>query len=450
MGKFAKITGDWLMRGWEDPAFAVVNRKTGEIRPFTDRVAFVARSCNGRTDFNSPFFQPVHHEILDTFIRHGIARECRKGDAIDTVQQFSNAENPYVACVHWSITGRCNMNCRHCYMEAPGQRYRDLDTQGIDHVLAQFSRANVMQVSISGGEPFFRKDLFSILEKLTAMGIRVRQFYTNGLLVTEQMLDRLKSMGMAPKFSISFDGCGCHDRMRGMNGVEQKTIDAVEMIVAAGFSVNVATSIDNRSMDCLAETYGMMTSLNVDSWTVAPPTRTGNWAGSRTSLTPGQEITVYNPILKKWGLDGKPFDLQLGRFYNSKIEPGGDGPPRSGLPFAPDGFECEACRSHLCLLPNGTVLPCPAFAGTEMARRMPNINDQSLSKILGDSVLSAFANEKKRKRLACNPECRDCDLFRHCGMGCRAMAYIETGDIYARDLSTCKLIKAREYMRNAV
>lgn len=443
MARFVKIRRDWLMRGWDDPAFAVVNRVTGEVRPFTERLANVAKSCDGRTDFSSPLFQPIHHKILDAFIRHGIARECRKDDAIDSAQQFFKAENPYIKSIHWSITGRCNLNCIHCYMEAPGRRYKDPDRSGTDRVLEQFRQANVMQVSITGGEPFLREDLFSILGKLIAMGIRVQQFYTNGLLVTDRILERLNRMGLTPRFCISFDGRGVHDRMRGLKGVEQKTIDAVKRIVKAGFSVHVATSIDTWGMDCLDETYALMKSLDIGSWKVTPPGSIGNWAGSRMALTPDQEVTVYKPVLKKWEDDGNPFALQLGVFFNSSIDPAGESPPRDGILYTPDSFECDACRFNLYLLPDGTLLPCPGFTGTGFAGRMPNVNRQSLSGILGDSALSAFINEKKRKRLARNPECRACDLFSRCGMGCRAKAYIDTNDINARDLSACELVNAR-------
>ena len=449
MKKFAKICNEWLMRGWDDPAFALVNTATGEVRPFDDRLSYVAKSCDGRTDFNSPLFLPVHHKILDTFFRHGIAKECKSGDTIDGLQQFAKAENPYIAGIHWSITGRCNLNCSHCYMEAPGQRYRDMDKPEIDHVMDQFMQANVMQVSITGGEPFFRKDLFSILQQLTAAGIRVRQFYTNGLLVTDQILQRLKSMGLAPEFCISFDGCGFHDRMRGQKNIEHKTIDAMAMIARAGFPVNVATSIDDHSKGCLPETYEMLKSLDIKAWQVAPPNNTGNWSGKSGAMTPAEELEIYKPILKRWTHDNMPFGLQLGAYFNSKIDPSGDSLPQHRASYTQDSLECGVCRLCSYLLPDGTLLPCHGFTGTGIARQMPNLNKQSLAGILTDSVLTSFSKEKKRERLDHNPKCRDCDLFERCGMGCRAKAYTETGDINARDLLTCELMKARPSKRKA-
>ena len=51
------------------------------------------------------------------------------------------------------------------------------------------------------------------------------------------------------------------------------------------------------------------------------------------------------------------------------------------------------------------------------------------------------ANMKKKNLLARNPECAACEMFKECGVGCRASALTETGDLMAKDPIACDLWK---------
>ena len=83
------------------------------------------------------------------------------------------SSEPLVAPVNvtWEITGRCNLECRHCLSA-------DLRAQGkgeltFDECLAvvdELAAAEVFQVNFGGGEPFLRDDLLGVLEYAQAKG----------------------------------------------------------------------------------------------------------------------------------------------------------------------------------------------------------------------------------------------------------------------------------------
>jgi radical SAM protein with 4Fe4S-binding SPASM domain len=98
-------------------------------------------------------------------------------------------------------------------------------------------------------------------------------------------------------------------------------------------------------------------------------------------------------------------------------------------------------------LPDGTLLPCHGFTGASLYESMPNLLKQDLSEIWTKSPLHDVAQARKSERLASNEECVTCDLFAQCGMGCRARALIETGDIKAKDPLTCELWKKGDKQR---
>ena len=445
--KYAKLTPNWLLRGWSDLPCAVVHWTTGDVRPVNPPIAYVLNACDGQADFNSLLFLPKHRKILAKLIEQGIAAECAAGESIAAAQGYRKAENPYLRGVHWSLTGRCNLRCRHCYLEAPGQRYADLSAAEVQRVLAQFGRANVLRVSLTGGEPFVRDDLFDIIRQLSDNQILVHQIYSNGVLMTDHILRQITDLGIAPAFHLSFDGCGTHDQMRGTPGAEQLVLDAMQRIRAAGLRVSVATSIDRGSQTGLPETYTRLNALQIKAWQVAPPNRTGNWCGSTTNLSSAEEAALYAPILRRWHDDGQPFALQLGAFFNSQIDAVGTYQPQFPIRYTPESYDCGVCRHTPYLLPDGTLLPCHGFTGTSLHESMPNLLQQDLSAIWTASALRDTAQARKSARLAENGECAHCDFFAQCGMGCRARALIATGNIQSKDPLTCEIWKQGDKQR---
>jgi len=70
---------------------------------------------------------------------------------------------------------------------------------------------------------------------------------------------------------------------------------------------------------------------------------------------------------------------------------------------------------------------------------MPNLMREELSQAWSHSLLRQLADMKKKDLLPHNPECATCELFKECGLGCRATALRETGNLMARDPVTCEL-----------
>jgi radical SAM protein with 4Fe4S-binding SPASM domain len=450
MPKFAKLKKDWMLRGWKDVPMAMVNWTTSTRRELKMKGFYVTECCDGQTDFDSLSFLPAHHIVLDRLIEEGIAEACQEGDSIEVWQRYRKAENPSLMGIHWCVTGLCNLNCRHCYMEAPAGRYGELPYEEMAGLIEQLERANVIGVSLTGGEPFLRKDLLDILQLLAQKKIGVNEIYSNGLLITDDHLRGIRRMGFSPVFQISFDGVGGHDRMRGAEGIEQSVIAAIQRLLTAGFPVAVSTSIDKLNLGCLADTYGLMKGLGVHSWSIAPPRAMGNWRGATTVMSLDEEAEAYMLLLERWLNDGKPFDIQLAAFFTGKQPQfGSHGAAPDSKPVetqntqrnTPDSFDCGACRELPNLLPDGTLVPCPGYVDSPLQERMPNLLRQDLSSVWSQSLLRQIADIKKKDLLARNPECVACELFKACGLGCRASALRETGDLMKKDPVFCDLWK---------
>ena len=436
-GSYARLRRDWCLRGWTDVPAVAVDWTRAAQRELTQRGFYVAGACDGRTDFDSVAFLPEHRAALHELIAEGIAEPCEPGTPVEPWQRFRQADNPRLSAISWCVTGLCNLNCRHCYMQAPARRYGELPSAEMFRIVEQLERANVLEVQLTGGEPFVRPDLLDILAALAERKVWVSQIYSNGLLVTDAILDSIRGIEPSMFFQISFDGQGGHDGMRGRSGIEAGVVDAVRRIRAAGFPVAVATSVDRTNVGCLGDTYELLRRLDVQVWRIGAPQRRGNWRTMNSALSLDEEADACAAVLGRWLADGRPFAVGLGSFLNAR---GATDSAGSGAPpvwFEPDSHDCGSCRQNLNLLPDGTLVPCQGFVDTTLQERMPNLLHEDLSSLWRDSPLRVVADLRKRDLLARNPECAACQLFAHCGMGCRASALSETGDLMAPDPVAC-------------
>ena len=245
--------------------------------------------------------------------------------------------------------------------------------------------------------------------------------------------------------------------MRGKKGIEQRTINAIRRLRAAAFPIAISTSTDKLNIGRLVDTYELMKRLDIQCWIVASPQELGNWEGAATALSLHEEAEAYAPVLKQWIVDGKPFDIQLGAFFRGlRSKPGaysrdGSGKPTAEAQHTPDNmrerYDCDACREQPNLLPDGTLIPCPGYVDSPLHNRMPNLLREELASVWTQSLLRQVVEIKKKDLLACNPQCVDCKLFKECGMGCRASALRQTGNLMTRDPIFCDLWKGGHIRR---
>ena len=98
-----------------------------------------------------------------------------------------------------SPTMRCNLNCYGCYAGEYEQGY-GLSHEVMDRVFGEALDLGIHFITLSGGEPFVRKDLFDLFEKHRDI---IFQVYTNGTLIDEEMAQRFAKMGnVAPVISV--------------------------------------------------------------------------------------------------------------------------------------------------------------------------------------------------------------------------------------------------------
>ena len=106
-----------------------------------------------------------------------------------------------------AVTDRCNLRCFYC-MPAEGMTYAPkpelLSFEEMERLVRLLARLGITKVRITGGEPFVRRDLLSLLRRLRAVpGLQELHLTTNGVLTTPHVSE-LKALGIA-SVNLSLD-----------------------------------------------------------------------------------------------------------------------------------------------------------------------------------------------------------------------------------------------------
>jgi GTP 3',8-cyclase len=96
-----------------------------------------------------------------------------------------------------SVTDRCNFRCQYC-MPAEGLPWLDrsqlLTYEEIERLVRLLAAMGVHDVRLTGGEPLVRKELWRLVERLSAIeDVRDLSLTTNGYLLTRQVDDLVRA-----------------------------------------------------------------------------------------------------------------------------------------------------------------------------------------------------------------------------------------------------------------
>ncbi|MDD3213377.1 MAG: radical SAM protein [Eubacteriales bacterium] len=438
MPLFARAAERYMPRCWGDAA-GMGDRLLFRVQELPAEARPVLMGLDAQSDFESYAFTNSQRAILRELIRQGYAEACEQGAHLTPFQQPRKTDGPYLREVHWAITGHCNLNCRHCFMEAPAGKYPQPDWAALTRLVNQFVRANAAFVSLTGGEPLLHPDIRPLVALLSDNGITINQIVTNGMLLDASFSALLRETGQKPAFQISFDGLNCHDRMRGVAGAEKAALNAIELCVFEGFLTAVTSIFSRENIDSLLPTYEKLKTIGVSTWMVSRAQTAGMWHGGAAALTTEEMGEAFLKLQRLWLEDGKPINMLLESFYEAR--PAYAPPQHEHVCYTPETLECADTRERIFLLPDGNLLPCPGFTGTAVASRMPNLRERELTEVLQTSLLADFCREARFARLAKNPECASCEHFAECGMGCRAYALTEGGSLDGPDPNACTMYR---------
>lgn len=376
---FYRLNDSYILRGWCRMTAAIIKRPENKLKALSKNEFNLLLLCDGCTAFEN-LINMEERQILDKWIADGVVSPCEVPIPLNEEQQYICYPNRYVRNAFWSITGRCNYRCRHCYMDAPDARLGEVSREEAMSFIDQMNDCGILEVDLTGGEPFVRKDFWQLVDCICQYEMIIGQVYTNGWMLTEQVLDEFEARGQKPEFSISFDGLGWHDWMRGINGAEDAAFRAFELCKKRGFPVNVEMCIHKGSIGTVRESLKTLSAAGIYATRVGGIQSTELWRKNAE----GNELTYLEycdaalKYIPQYYEGALPMHILWGGVIN--MHPNGTyrivSERYCGDCSCEEQHLCGAVRSACYITPEGRLMPCLPMTSWDGQYQYPRIQDE--------------------------------------------------------------------------
>lgn len=451
-GTYYLLNENICLRGYDKLPYALMRRPDNSVM-FVDKNLFWALSlCDGQTDLSLPIYPAAVFANIRELERNKIIHPCEYGASLTEDQKYRLYPNRYIDSAHWSITGRCNFRCRHCYMSAPEAKLGELTHEQIMDIIDQFEACGIQKTTLTGGEPLVRRDFEDIVRELSRRRIVITQIYSNGALVNDKLLDMLEYYGQKPEFNMSYDGDeGMHDWLRGIPHAGDMVLRAFDLCYDRGFPTGSELCLFQKNKHLLRQSLSTLGAHHVGSCKVNPVSESELWlrtTGENQTLAMEECFELYLDYLPHYFEDGEPVALMLGGFFLGH----GDGSKTYRIPIEkyPADFDCSRmtlcghARSQVYISPESRMLPCLSLSSfDEIQAGFPKITDIGLQAGLTDSSYMQLIDMRLEEFFKVNQTCGACEYRVRCGGSCRACALGLSGgkDLLASDPAACLYFK---------
>lgn len=443
---YYRLIPEIFLRGWNDVPYAIYNKAQKIVIPISSLEFQALSLCNGTTNIDGISILNVHKNIIKNIDKINIIDKCDTPSPISRGQKYKKYDCNYIKSAHWSITGKCNYKCRHCYLSSPHAKFGELSYDSCIKIIEQLSDCGIMNLSITGGEPFVRNDFWKIIDTILAKEINITEIYTNGSFINNKILDQFHKRNIKPEFSISFDGVNCHDWLRGVNGSEKVAINALKLLNESGFTTTVEMALHKNNCHTIEKTVELLSNLGVSGIKITPISESGLWKkeNGKYNLTYEELYDIYLNYIPKYINAGSPVTLILGGFFACQkgtkhyIIPA---QKYTGNKNSLDLYTCLSSKMNIYISADGKLLPCIPMSGLPIQEKMPSIINLGLKNALNSPAYTKTVQTKLCDLFSHNSKCNNCEHKLICGGGCRASSMSMGNGYLGCDDSICTIFK---------
>jgi len=327
----------------------------------------------------------------------------------------------------WEVTMGCNMRCKHCGSSCTTPLPDELSTEEALQLADEVAELGLSWITLSGGEPFTRKDWHLIAKRLSDRGV-IPNIISNGWLVTEDIIEKAKAASVGT-IAISLDGLrDTHDYIR-KPGSYDRVMTALKLFVENGIVCGVVTTISNANILQLGEIRKVLVGLKVPYWQVQIGLPMGNFAKEKAfALRPeqindiidfcyetakGGEITIY------------PADC-IGYYNIKELETRQIAHKTATLPMWKG---CNAGKRGFGILQNGDIMGCTSIRDKEF--KEGNIRNTPLKEIWNNPDNFLWNRTATKPKL--KGDCNQCQFGDECLGGCPNTRLTMEKDLWAEN-----------------
>ncbi len=328
-------------------------------------------------------------------------------------------QNSFPYFVDWVLTDRCNLKCRHCR----GMFKGGLSTERARRLIDEMAELHPAWVIMEGGEPLLHPDLFELLEPMHDKKLQAH-LITNGLLLTPEILARLKRLGV--RVMVSIDGAVKETYEAIRQGANFETVvEKARSAAREGLLEAINFTILKKNYKEIPGVFKMAESIGAPQITFIGLKPCHNYPEELLSPQEYEEaIRLVCQAAQKSKVEfffDEPFFWAAVREWGLLVQKPAEG---AGILYP----ETTACifGEYLFIEPSGEVKPC-SFGQLILG----NVNEKSLVEIWQEALSMPLLHQIKDPKTK-KGYCRSCRYLVDC-KGCRSRTFVLTGDWFAAD-----------------
>ncbi len=394
-------------------------------------------------------FTHEEHETLTLLADQGFLVPSRESERESLREYFANVrEDGDTLRVTVLTTLQCNFACDYCLQGDHDDHNLFAHKMTLETAaeVAQWIKARLEEVrprrlalTFFGGEPLLNLPVVYYLAEqghaiTAALGVRQTiNIVTNGLLLTPELVDRLKPLGLSG-VKVTLDGDkDTHDRMRPLRGRQgtfdrivenvRKVADRVPITIGGNFDEDSVASypalLDFLRQQEFADKLAKINFKPIIRTTPAAPAPPKGFIPLTAVADNGKPLG--GACMTTAGAGGGACDSC--NLLDDQMDFLRDETRKRGFPTV-DGVHmgpCEIHRKHAhTISPDGALHACPGFAADAT---------QSVGHIGGSATGVQQASASRFDSLAAYKNCGDCAFIPVCAGGCSVASHAELGDM---------------------
>lgn len=183
--------------------------------------------------------------------------------------------------INWDVTSRCNCSCVHCAANAvqdvAGTGLDETSTEQALSLIDEMAEAGVLTVVLSGGEPFMRRDLYTLLQRIKQRRMFVSILTNASVPIDTQQLESILDPD-ADMIQVSIDGpdAASHDGHRRAT-VFDAMVANVQKLLETSIPIKANMVLTHQTADGVVDVFHFVRKLGIPivSFTINCPVGRG-------------------------------------------------------------------------------------------------------------------------------------------------------------------------------
>ena len=322
--------------------------------------------------------------------------------------------------IHVDISGLCNEHCVHCYIPDEFKR-QTMSKDLFFKILEQSKSCQVLNITISGGEPMLNPNLPFFIEKCRENNFSINVLSNLTLLTDDLVYLFEKTPLLSVQTSLYSMDADTHDSITRVQGSFRKTKRAIEVLRNHNIPMRINCPVMKQNKESYQDVLEWARAHNIEA--DSDYMLFGCFDGSRKNLECRLSIPEVESVIREQSDDN--------RIQSKMFEEGDE-----------IGMICPVCSNSLCISHMGDIYPCEGWQSFILG----NVKDVLLSKIWEDSPL---VKELRYLTYDDFPKCRFCMDKDYCSI-CLIRNANESENHDFRDINTyfCEVAKLKRRIRD--